>query len=188
MSKPRTKAELEVEIERLNQVIRDQEKLLRGVRSEAVEVTIPAPGSEYSSRLSHAPYISTFSSKKNEPWVAKVLTYVYAAIRQIGVRTDVRTGIGGGGGYMIFTESAPYGEQWVVPKLIAECLAELINRAGDFGHDCYIHGHREGTDLLRQLGSGRLTPDEFNDRKALEEATENHNNYKRYKVRKWDEH
>lgn len=176
-----TKSELEAEIERCKQTIRDQENALKKL-SEKKGMVIALPVVPHAVNRGDAPYVFMEGDSTDE-WSKRFHPFVVTVLKEYGIPNSL-LGVTSAGSVDLGEGHFSRGDCVVVPKKFGEILLALMNEAAHFGQVCYSAGITEGTNLLKQLANDDLTVEKYEHHLALEKAIGSQK-HKRYKMKKY---
>lgn len=167
-----TKAELQQQIDQLQQVIARQ-KAEADLRSpEYVLMTVPEKGREFSLKLCHAPYTADIKTRKRCSWKEGVMPVLLSMLRAHSVPMDSCHGVYPTRSIKFLDDGDCGGEHLVVPGGVADLVVDLINAMGDYGADCYRKGIETASGMLKQLAAGEVSEGEYEDRLTRERIME----------------
>lgn len=179
-----TKDSLIKEIETRDARIRELEKAL----SERPLIDVQLPHVPWDIPMGEEHYLSSLKFEGEgdaETFGTLVAPVLLEALRRCGIKSG--HGIKTKGELRLSRLGYTAAGCIVVPEVVANCIAELLNAAGRYGKACYADGYKKGSDALNRLRNGETDLASFDETREREIAQKTQNSYKAHKVREYED-
>lgn len=155
-----TKADLQWTIERLEIQVRKYEKALRELGEKVEAMEIVAPKYDYSCADGAGPYLGD-----GKGFGYLVTHKICGILDRIAINDKDFRLVGHTSTLDLFKDgrySLPSRKVYV-PRVAGEALIEILEGVSELARNAYNQGLKDGSDMLRGLVSGDITPDKFDD-------------------------
>ena len=156
----KTKKELQAEIERLNGIIRDQANAIGKLsRENGVSVDLPHRAYAMTTPIQHG-------SKSARSHKDRIEEVIFNAVKDHGIPHGWP--MGAFSRNELNFRDFHGGMSFIIPKMAAGIIADLVNAIADYGLAMRAEGIEEGNSLLKGLATGKISSSEYDDTVKME--------------------